>query len=244
MDTLYETSWGAWYARVFADFITRSGEYSDLLAWFGGHIGTTPLHSAESLLSIGAGTGELDLALASMLPTLTRYSVVEPNAEHLEVFRGRAGDDLRFHFHQATLDEMQLPRHDVALIAHTLYYVADRRAALARLVASARELVIVHQSEMGIHEVQKRFGDEVTLRYAYSSSDILRDLELLGLPARRIRIDSHVDVRGPDGSLMDFLLERPATDGERESIRDYLDLRYPEGRMYHPVDIIVTRACD
>jgi len=243
MDTLHETTTrDAWYAHVFAQFVARSSEYSDLLAWLKAHIERTPLYTAGSVLSVGAGTGELDLALASMLPQLTRYTVVEPNAEHLAVFRGQAGDDPVFRFHRAALEQMRLPRHDVALIAHALYYVADRRMALARLVASAGEVVIVHQSELGIHEVQQRFGDAATLRHAYSSRDILRDLEILGFPARRVRVDSHVDVTDPDPALIGFLLERPATHHERAGVREYLAHRYPDGRMHHPVDIIITHA--
>lgn len=230
----------AWYARVFSRFIARSHEYRDLLAWMREHIYRLPLYTAERVLSVGAGTGELDVALAPMLPWLRRYTVVEPNSAHIASFRERAGDASVYRFHQAKLEDVELPRHDVTLVAHPLCCVDDRRAVLSRLAASADYLVIIHQSELGTHAVQRRFGDAATPRHAYSSLDILRDFEALRLPARCIRVDSHVDVRRPDGELIDFLLERPTEADERERVARHLSCCYPDGMMPHPVDIIVV----
>jgi SAM-dependent methyltransferase len=98
--------------------------------------------SDDTILDVGAGTGRFALPLASQCRSVT---LLDQSPAVLAIARGKAAtlglENLRF----VAADWATAPfeRHDVVLVAWSLYRELDLRTLLARLVAAADRLLIM-----------------------------------------------------------------------------------------------------
>ena len=226
------------YKILFAELCRRTSEYIDIENWLPKNVAMLRLENVQTVLSIGGGIGLFDNILKKVLPNFQRYVVIEPNLAHIEQFKQSINNDRRFEFHQKYFEESLIhSRFDLAVLSHCLYYM-DRELVYNTLKKYAKSWIIFHQSEYGINEIQQLYGNAQTHKNMYSSKDIKADLERHQLPYQKYRIDSIIDVSAPNENLINFFLEKETSQHEQQQIIDFLNSKYPNGKMYHPGDVI------
>jgi len=108
----------AWYDRVFRLYIGKTDELSSMLAFLGSRTAENacPLfRAAHSVLSIGGGTGRTDLPLSVLLEHVKRWTVLEPNALHIQAFEAMAKNYVVRNFEMTTGDPKDQAPHDPAV---------------------------------------------------------------------------------------------------------------------------------
>jgi len=252
------------YAECFNAFKKISTEWTALSEWLrNDFLPALPDRPSGRVLSVGSGTGDFDLVLMQILcekiPHIA-YTALDPNNEHNRIFRNRyeSGvfrvDSLEVIPSAFGPDNVSGP-FDIIHLTHCLYYIPDRRAAIERawrLLAPGGNLLIFHQTPLGINEIQKAFlqrvkGDEKEM---FSTLDIRKLLEELALPYSHDILVSDLDVtdclRKNDAGrlLLSFMLECHSEDLEpalRAEIVAFITetCRRVEGRhfLFHPVGI-------
>ena len=234
------------YRDALHAFRSRATERDSMLAWVRERLTTlTPQRERVSVLSIGAGDGDFDIDFLQLLKAhipLLDYTAVEPNHIFCETFRKRveqlALPGLRVESHGVSFEQFQ-PHSAFHLIhfTHCLYYVADREAAIRKALRNLTpdgQLLILHQTPLGIHQVQERYLRRVTgsEREMVSSDDIELLLQQCGLDYAKEVIESSVEVtecflpESREGALLlGFFLECDSSQipsGEMREILAYL----------------------
>lgn len=226
------------FARCFAAFCERSGEYASMRDRL-----ERALEGRRSLLSIGCGDGRLELPCLRSSETLTRYRGLDPNGPELADFRAalaRAPLELELDLVEAGLGEEpdtsqgEPESFELVLISHVLYYVEDKaafmREALSRVAPGGRCLLF-HQTNIGINSIQARFG---SYNHRISSHEVQDLLDSLGVNYRVELLDANIDVRELPDELIHFFLERACTPAELTEVRAYFEAEVGEA-LYHPV---------
>ena len=107
----------------------------------------------DSLLDVGAGTGRFALPLAGRVRHVT---ALDHSAAMLAILRQKMGratlnDDMgNIAIVEAAWEEVQVERHDVVLAAWSLYRQPDILAALRKLVATTRRLLLIVDGDITI----------------------------------------------------------------------------------------------
>lgn len=225
------------YELAFAELCRRTSEYKDLNKWLTDNIGLFNLNKVATVLSLGGGTGVFDNAFKDFLPALTRYAVIEPNLAHVEEFKTRIEHDSRFEFHQKNFEECVVEsKFDLVVLSHCLYYM-NPKFVYKTLKKHTKSWMVFHQSEHGINSIQERYGDEQTKDKMYCSKDIEADFNKYGISYIKHRVDSFINVSNPNKHFINFLLEKEVTVQEFDELSAFLKKEYPDGKMYHPVDV-------
>lgn len=225
------------YELAFAELCRRTSEYEDLNNWLTNNINLFNLNDTATVLSLGGGTGVFDNSFKEFLPSLTRYAVVEPNLAHVEEFKKRIKHDPRFEFHQKNFEECVVEsQFDLVVLSHCLYYM-NPKFVYKTLRAHTKSWMVFHQSEHGINSIQQRYGDEQTKDKMYCSKDIEADFNRHNIPYKKYRVDSFINVDKPNKHFINFLLEKEVTEAEFKEVSAFLSKEYPDGKMYHPVDV-------
>lgn len=231
------------YQKKFASFREISDGLENVIKWLRSNKLQLNFDSTYRILSVGSGTGSFDLQFVTLFKNLTEYTVVEPNRLHIQEFMRLAGNVFPFVFHQQTLEEYEpKAKQDLVVVSHALYYMKDKKESLRKLTQLAKQTLIFHQSTFGIHHLQRLFGTAPTQNYILSSDQILRYLSELGLHHSRQRIEGHIRVENIQDIHLDFFMERQNTDQEKQELRAYLGSNFPDGKMYHPVDVILVEG--
>jgi len=215
------------YAECFNAFKKISTEWQAIEEWlrdeFLPHLQNT---DRTDVLSVGSGTGEFDLALMKLIRSKVShivYRAIDPNREHNRIFQRQYEDsDVRVDFLEIIPKPFGLEKvhgaFDLIHMTHCLYYIPDRKAAIRHayeLLKPGGSLLIFHQTALGINEIQRAFmgrvkGDEKEM---FSSYDVLKLLEELGIPSQYHLVISDLDVtdcvEGNDAGkqLLCFFLE-------------------------------------
>ncbi len=250
-------------------FEASSDQQSRILDWFdtdfGPRLGPRRTLSA---LSIGCGSGILDLPLARILRDQAeqiRYVGVDPNRPECLMF-------------DQTFTEADLPgvnaravpepierfrtteRFDLVLIAHALYYMPDPASALEQAVtqlAPGGSLVIVHAPLRPLNPPCDLFWRRLLDRPAWFSERVAEELDRIGLEVVAHPLDAQLDAtacfdeddhwRDRD-RLFDFLVQADLGHSDprlAETVRTYFrQLARPVGdRMIlpHPATIFEAR---
>jgi SAM-dependent methyltransferase len=253
------------YARCFLTFRRYSTEWQATLRWCRERlVPGLPRKSPFAVLSVGAGNGDFDRRLVPLLhsrfPNL-EYVMLEPNEALCRQLRdyiaGQAGDGVRFDLKPRSFEDCAICRaFDLVHFTHCLYYIPDRQAAVNQALRSIGPdglVLIIHQTQWGIDQVQQRFlrlvkGSDQEM---FCSRDLQDILERRHTPYRLEVLPSHIDVSecfrpgSADGeALLSFFLEsdlRLLDPALKQEIVEYLDeLSYfSEGRrlLYHPVAV-------
>lgn len=213
------------------------------------------------VLGVGCGAGEVDLSLARSLVAEGDelvYVGVDPNSAQCaafeEFFAGAELPGVELEIEVATFDEFESPHDfDVIHFVHSLYYMPDPAAALARarrMLAPGGQLVFVQAPREELNELAVRFYDKSYERATLFADDLSEILAGWDWSVERTRLDARVDVTAfvedePEvgAALRDFIVQ---VDGGRlpADVQDLIE-RYlrlvafqREGRslIAHPVD--------
>ena len=211
------------YGIGFREFLARTPQAEHHLDWLQQRIDWT---GVEHVLSIGCGTGAVELSLATSRPGLTLVCV-EPDEGFADIVeaaaRTRGLDRVRVARRRFEDFEAGAQRFDLVLMSHSLYYMEDPAEQLDRaasLLSERGELVIFHiRPDCNLRQFQRRFG--VHNRYGYTSADVCLDLADRGWRHTEESIDIPTDIRDYPDALSTFLMERPCSSRELAEIRDY-----------------------
>ena len=175
-----------------------------------------------SVLSVGSGAGDADVEIIrALLDELSprweklRYVALEPNPTHREGFLQRLNEissdgeaclwDKRLNisvveqrFEELDLGENQ-PEYDLVLFVHVFYYFEEPAEIIQRALRLTKEggqVVIVHQTPIGIPEIQRKYmrdikGDENEM---FTTADIQKLLNETVERYQFYEIDAHLDV--------------------------------------------------
>lgn len=256
------------YAECFDAFKKVSTEWTAIEEWLAKEfMPSMASRESGSILGIGSGTGDFDLTLMHILlekiPHIT-YVALDPNQEHNRIFSSRFAesglplDSFRI-VPQPFGDDGLEGGFDLIHMTHCLYYIPDRKKAIARaydLLSPGGILLIFHQTTMGINEIQRAYlkrvkGDEKEM---FSSYDITKIFEDLGLKFSFDVLISDIDVTDcikeneTGRKILNFFLESDV-DGLDESLRDEIVQtlkeisRFEDGRyfLFHPGGIFWIR---
>lgn len=216
----------------------------------------------KTVLDIGCSWGETSMRLMRILRQYAidvDYYALDPYAEQLAAFRDMAAEEnmKNIHFLTTPFERAELaPQYDLVFVSHALYYVPNMKQALEKVIAHAKEVVIVHHGMEGIHRVHQAFRE-----YVQPGAHIVSTYWDVGSTLQELHIErdcsmqfyafpSHVDVAccatsaSEDGKkLISFFLERPydTLPGEaKERVHQYFYEQFPEG-MTHDVGVFVLR---
>ena len=196
------------YARCFGAFRQRSTEWLAMLRWCGEELpGLLPEKRSLRVLSVGPGNGAFDWRLSPILgvhyPEI-KYVLVEPSPAMRRALRRRIADeplegvDLELHPEgfESCVDRREF---DLVLLTQCLYYIPNREAALKHALRCAGEqglVLVFHQTEKGIHQLQQRFLQRVKGgdREMFSSREIAAVLKGAGIPHRLVELESRINV--------------------------------------------------
>lgn len=253
------------YAHCFLTFRRHSTEWLAMLRWSQECLlPRLPVKSPFAVLSVGAGNGDFDRRFVPFLHSRLQnleYVMVEPNGALCRQLRerlaGQAGDGVRFEIDPLTFEDFAICRpFDLVHFTHCLYYIPDRQAAIdhaLQAISPDGQVLIFHQTEWGIDQVQQRFLKRVKgcEQEMFTSREIQEILARRGIPYHLEVVESHINVSecfrpgSVEGeALLSFFLEsdvRGLDPALKQEIVEYLnELAYPrEDRrlLYHPVAI-------
>lgn len=241
----------------------RSDQQQRIIEWFGEQIAAALLPDRPfRVLSVGCGSGMLDLPVATRLASGTtdlRYVGVNPNRAECEVFerlfREASLSGARVEVVPETFEAFETDRaFDLIHFVHCLYYMPDPSAALEKarkLLAPGGRLVVFHAPREALNDLAVRFWDKKYARPTLFAEDLAALLDRWGWAYERGRVEAAVEVSpfvdgDPDIglALRDFIIQ---VDSQRlpprvqEIVERYLRLIVVEDRgrnhIAHPVDV-------
>ncbi len=244
------------YAVGHALFEARSDQRAHLTAWLVDELAARATAPAR-VLSIGCGTGAVDVEVAAALAGLGQdvdYVGVEPHAPSAQAFLARldAVAGVRPSVLQSAFaDAHPTGRFDVVLAVHSLYYVDDLSHALRRayaLLAPGGELVVLHAPGAPLNELVRLLAPGHPQEF---SEEVAIALGRLGAP-EVTRLASRLDLSptgdaDTDRRLLEFTVQARLPRALQGAVRAALvarELPGPDSVVAHPVDALVLRAPD
>jgi len=261
------------FERCFHVLLAVTNEHQVASDWL--ELNLTPklsMKGAISVVSAGSGNGDFDALVIKHLlahgATKITYYAVEPSdalAQLLEKRLNQFGSKLELTVLRSTFETAEIPKGvDLAVFAHSLYYIPDRAAAIRKafeLINEQGKILFVHQTQLGISQVQRKFMAAYTgdTQRMFNSEDLLNLLQDMKFPYFQQMIPATLDIsdcldgssqRGDD--LIRFFLEsnlNQLNPDQWKAIRTFLnDLsieRGPKRCLYHPVSItLVARQAE
>jgi SAM-dependent methyltransferase len=251
------------YLETHAAYEGRSDQQQRIIEWFGERIApTVPSDRPLRVLSVGCGSGILDVPVATRLAAETDdllYVGVDPNRTECEAFEQLFEDaalpGARLEVVTETFDDFEAVRpFDLVHFVHSLYYMPDPAAALERarqLLAPGGRLIVIHAPCEALNDLATLFYDKQYERPTPFAEDFAELLDRWGWDYERARVDARVEVTAfVEGdpeiglALRDFIVQ---VDSQclplpvQELIERYLHLISVEHRgqafIEHPVDV-------
>lgn len=230
------------YMRCHVAFEGASDQQTQILDALAAHLARSDRREL-SVLSVGAGSGILDVPLMSRLAerTKVRYCVIEPIAEQCDRLRERFVEagldghvDLTVHSH--ALDELTSPaRFDFVLAIHSIYYMPDLAGSLAHLCslrARGGELIVGVAPLEEMNLLAQVFWSPQRPHALWFENDVERQLVERGDSFSKTRIEGRLGMEaqalepaGPSTDIVDFLVQAPLGEQPapvRELVADYL----------------------
>jgi ubiquinone/menaquinone biosynthesis C-methylase UbiE len=159
------------YAVAFAAFRKNTNHRQLMLDWFMRR--TSVLmnnHSACSVLSIGCGNGDFDLAVIQNLVLSVqelRYVALDPNTVMLDTFREQVQltrlPNVKLELLSCSFEQMDISepnQFDLVHFTHCLYFIDDRLDAILRashLLKQSGAVLILNSMIAGIQDIRLRF---------------------------------------------------------------------------------------
>jgi SAM-dependent methyltransferase len=246
----------------------RSDQQQRIIDWFGDQIAPTSQPDRPfRVLSVGCGSGILDVAIATRLAEQTddlHYVGIDPNKVECEAFQqlfsDASLDRVEVEVVPATFEDFEATcSFDLIHIVHSLYYMPDPAGALERarkLLAPGGRLVVFHAPCEALNDLTVRFWDKQYERPTLFAEDFAQTLDAWSWDYERTRVDARLEVTPmaqADSSiglaLRDFIVQydsRHLPEPVQDLVERYLRLISTEHRgethIPHPVDVFVIGA--
>ena len=178
--------------------------------WFADQIAVPlPPNGAFRVLSVGCGSGILDVQIATRLLEQTNdlhcdlhYVGVDPNQIECETFEQNfadaALDQAQVECVNTTFEDLEAGRgFDVIHFVHSLYYMLDPKAALEKarkLLAPGGRLIVFHAPCEALNDLTVRFWDKQYSRPTLFAEDFAEILDAWRWDYERTRIDARLEV--------------------------------------------------
>jgi len=245
------------YARGHELFEARSDQRALITAWLGQHIAgrTGPL----SVLSVGCGSGTVDVALADRAvrrpgAAAVTWTGVDPHRPNTVAFAaaldGLGHPQLDVKPCNATFESLDVTdRYDVVTFVHSLYYVPDVRAALVKalkLIAPGGELLILHAPLGALNQLTAALSPQTGGHPQWWSDTVSAALGRLPVTVESTGLPAHVDLTdagAADPALLDFAVQATVPPGMRPWVLKKLAAAaVPDAGMLvpHPVTAFVV----
>lgn len=206
------------YLETHGIFEGRSDQQGLIIDWFGDSFAglfadqvapTRPTKDVFRVLSIGCGSGILDLQIATRLLAQTddfHYVGVDPNPIECEAFQqqfadaslGQAQDQAQVEVVNATFENFEAGcQFDLIHFVHSLYYMPDPKAALEKarkLLAPGGRLVVFHAPCEAMNDLTLRFWDKDYGQPTLFAEDFAKILEAWHWDYARERVDARLEV--------------------------------------------------
>ncbi|NXC33334.1 HNMT methyltransferase, partial [Campylorhamphus procurvoides] len=175
--------------------------------------------STINVLSVGGGSGEMDLLILSKVqaryPGVTiNNDVIEPSADQISKYKEHVAQtsnlgNVKFTWHNETASEYESrmnaekksKKWDFIHMIQVLYYVKDIPATIryfhSLLESQAKLLIILVSGNSGWETLWKKYGSSLPLNdlCSYvSSGDLPRILDSAGLKYQLYELPSHMDI--------------------------------------------------
>jgi ubiquinone/menaquinone biosynthesis C-methylase UbiE len=187
------------YAEGFQSFLHYCNQRTNLYHWFK----TSELFShmsIKSILSIGAGTGEVEAELISNMnhPEDITIILIEPN----DVLAAKICTNVPTEIIKSTYESyyntlvLSGKRFDMIMLSHSIYYLDDPEIALKQCYDLLNEdgmLMVINESIYGIHDFRKRYGNHEDM--LFSDQDVEKILPGPKVLHRKHVIDGHIETR-------------------------------------------------
>lgn len=253
------------YLETHGIYEGRSDQQRLIIDWFAKHgIPSLQTKGTFRVLSVGCGSGVLDVSIATRLQEQTNglhYVGVDPNRIECEAFQKNFSeaslDQARFEVVPTTFEDFGAAGgFDLIHFVHSLYYMPDPTAALEKarkLLAPGGRLIVFHAPCEALNDLTVRFWDKQYQRQTLFAEDFAKTFDAGSWDYERERVDARLEVSplaNPNSSiglaLRDFIVQFD-TLGLSESIQDIVDcyLRlisveaHGETHIAHPVDVFV-----
>lgn len=231
------------YATAFQSFLQHCDQRNSLYRWFEQEY-QCPI-DISTVLSIGAGTGEVEANLLKLLPGLaTDITLIEPNpdladqitfqGDHVRIIRKRY-EDCR--------ESLQDKEYNLILLSHSVYYLEDPARVLREcydlLAKDGRGLLmVINESIHGIHDLRKRYGGHESM---LRSDQVVSTLMPAG--TERYEVKGYIESQYlPE--MLPFILPK-FTDKQRAAVKDslinYVQQEYGE-YIYQPSVVLIARS--
>ncbi|XP_074857101.1 histamine N-methyltransferase [Carettochelys insculpta] len=175
--------------------------------------------SAINILSVGGGSGEIDLQILSKVQAkypgvAINNEVIEPSSEQILSYKECVTktanlEDIKFTWHKETSAEYEsrtkekkeFKKWDFIHMIQMLYYVKDIRATIqyfhSLLEANTKLLIILVSGTSGWARLWKKYGPRLPLNdlcLYVSSADIKEQLDTIGLKYQVYELPSTMDI--------------------------------------------------
>ncbi|XP_064419264.1 histamine N-methyltransferase A-like [Latimeria chalumnae] len=169
------------------------------------------------VLSIGSGTGEVDLKILKQLQALYPgipiiYEVLEPNVEHISQFKATVPrtpnlQNVTFVWNQLTAEEYEkkmkenkeCKKFDFIHMIHVLYYVNNFALTMkyftSCLEKTGKLMIVILEATSGYCKFWHKYGGHLGLSDSYiSSKQIVETLEEQGIPYQCTELENELDI--------------------------------------------------
>ena len=239
------------YLEAHGIYEGRSDQQRLIIDWFGDRVAPTlPPDGSFRVLSIGCGSGILDVSIATRLLEQTNdlhYVGVDPNQIECEAFLQQFTDPsldssqhkARVEVVPATFEDFEAGcSFDLIHFVHSLYYMPDPAAALEKarkLLAPGGRLVVFHAPCEALNDLTVRFWDKQFARPTLFAEDFAETLDAWSWDYDRKRVDARLEVTGLDHA-------DPAHAGSSIglALRDFI-VQFDSRRLPFPVQDLVGR---
>jgi SAM-dependent methyltransferase len=252
----------SYYAQCLEIFEANSDQRPGLLGWFEANVVSKMSQDANTILSVGCGTGAFDeriLGYARARMNQVTYLGIEPNeisaAEFLQAMGSQICDQVDVSVLVQRFGEQTFENEfDLILFVQSIYYLEDRNDAIdaaMRALKPGGELIIVIAPDEELNTIANLMWQRQMEQKSWFSDNVRAHFDARGLDYEETRVNANLNVNECFGesteegrNIVDFIVQTRADQlptGLRNDISEFLmSISEEQGTatcLPHPVDI-------
>ena len=252
----------SYYAQCLEIFEANSDQRLGLLGWLEANIVAKMSQGANTILSVGCGTGAFDeciLRYARARMNQVTYLGIEPNEISAAEFSQTMGKQASHQVDVSVLlqkfgEQVFENKFDLILFVHSIYYLENRNDAIDAALKALKpggELVIVIAPDEELNKIANLMWQRQMEQKSWFSDDVRAHFDARGLDYSETRVSANLNAKECFGestevgrNIVDFIVQTQTDQlptGLRSDISDFL-ISITEGQgpttcLPHPVDI-------